>query len=392
MKIATQQNEKIRRQVKMRMEWENMKRMVGISLFFAILFSAIWISLLYRQHETISQWVLGIAMFISVMSQIAFGSYGFWWMQQRNRQEAKKITTCYWLATSITFGSCMLLAKTTWEVTFYLFLLILELALIPLLSRRKFLFSVGTQVLLSIVLLIQGSLDVEHWLYTLAVCSLCGIISRQQYSAHLRKFEDGCRLSNVQNQAETDSMTHLLNRRGLERRLTTIWPICERQGMSVAVIMLDIDHFKKYNDAFGHGKGDDCIQAVAEKLIENTPRKSDYAARVGGEEFLIFLSGITQDDAIKWARKCKESIESMQIDQASDNFLPFVTVSMGICHASMKERKEFWELRNEADRCLYLSKENGRASIYIHDSCCGQTVAHGGRRQYYVEKNFRWLG
>ena len=392
MKIAAQQSEKIRRQVKMRMEWENMKRMVGTSLFFVVLFSVIWISLLYRQHETISQWVLGIAMFISVMSQIAFGGYGFWWMQQRNRQEAKKITTCYWVVTSVTFGSCMLLAKTTWEVTFYLFLLILELALIPLISGRMFLLSVGIQVLLSIVLLLQGSLDLEHWLYTLAVCSLCGIISRQQYSAHLRKFEDGCRFSNIQNQAETDSMTHLLNRRGLERRIATIWPICERQGMSVAVIMLDIDHFKKYNDAFGHGKGDDCIQAVAEKLIENTPRKSDYAARVGGEEFLIFLSGITQDDAIKWARKCKESIESLQIEQAADNFLPFVTVSMGICHVSMKERKEFWELRNEADRCLYLSKENGRASIYIHDSCCGQTAAHGGRRQYYAEKNFRWLG
>ena len=286
----------------------------------------------------------------------------------------------------------MLLAKTTSETSIYLFLFILALAMIPLLSSAGFLLSAGTQMLLSLVLLVQGSLDWEHWGYTLAVCILCGIISRQQQGAHLRKFEDGCRLSNIQNLAETDSMTRLLNRRGLERRISTIWPMCERQGMNVAVIMLDIDNFKKYNDTFGHGKGDVCIQAVAQKLIENTPRKSDYAVRVGGEEFLVFLSGISCDDAIKWARKCKESIESMQIKQASDNFLPFVTVSMGVCHVSLKERKEFWELQNEADRCLYLSKENGRASIYIRDTCCGQTSAHKSRRQYDAEKGFRWMG
>lgn len=376
----------------MRMEWENMKRMVGTSLLFVVLFSVAGSSLLFRQHETIPRWVLGLLMLGGLLWQITFGSYSFWWMQQRNRGEAKKVVINYWVGSSVTFVSCMLLAKTTNEITLYLFLFILALAIIPLLSSRGFILSAGTQTLLSLVLLAQGSLDWEHWGYTLGACVLCGIISRQQYSAHLRKFEDGCRLSNVQNQAETDSMTRLLNRRGLERRIATIWPMCQRQGINVAVIMLDIDNFKKYNDAFGHGKGDVCIQAVAQKIIDNTPRKSDYAARVGGEEFLVFLSGISKDDAIKWARKCKENIESMKIKQASDNFLPFVTVSMGICHISMKEHKEFWELRNEADRCLYLSKENGRASIYIHDICCGQTAAHTGRRQYDAEKGFRWMG
>ena len=70
--------------------------------------------------------------------------------------------------------------------------------------------------------------------------------------------------------------------------------MCVRQGVNVAVIMMDIDNFKKYNDTFGHGKGDLCIQEVSRKLMEHTQRKTDYAARIGGEEFLIFLPGISK--------------------------------------------------------------------------------------------------
>ena len=199
-------------------------------------------------------------------------------------------------------------------------------------------------------------------------------------------------MSNIQNQAETDPMTKLLNRRGLERRISTIWPMCVRQGVNVAVIMMDIDNFKKYNDTFGHGQGDLCIQEVARKLMEHTQRKTDYAARIGGEEFLVFLPDVSKDEAIKWARKCKDSIESLGIKQANENFLPYVSVSMGICHLNLKGQGEFWEMQNEADRCLYLSKENGRASIFIEDHCCGQTRTAFDKRQYNLEKGFRSLG
>ena len=74
----------------MRMEWENMKRMVGTSLLFVVLFSVAGVSLLYRQHETIPQWVLGVLMLGGLLWQISFGIYSFWWLQQRNRIEAKR--------------------------------------------------------------------------------------------------------------------------------------------------------------------------------------------------------------------------------------------------------------------------------------------------------------
>ena len=392
MKTAVRERKKERRQLKMRMEWENMRRMMATSLFFVVFFSMLWLNLIYRTQSLLPQWVSLAGWVITLLWQLSFSIYAFWWMQQRIRADVRMPLAAYWIGTSLTFVSFMIMAETTFAVTTYLFLFVLTVAMIPLLSNREYLLCLTAQLILSFTLLARSFLDWEHLAYTLAICALCGIISRQEYSAHMRKFRDGCRLSSAQNQAETDSMTRLLNRRGLERRISTIWPLCERQGTNVAIIMIDIDNFKKFNDAFGHGNGDLCIQAVTQKLIDHTPRKSDYAARVGGEEFLVFLSGISKEDTVKWARKCKESIESLEILQSPDNFLPFVTVSMGICHASLKERKEFWELRNEADRCLYLSKENGRASIYMDDSCYGRTETHGARRQHTAEKSFRWLG
>ena len=369
-----------------------MKRMVITSFVLVILFSVAWASMLLEYKSRIPFWIMVTGFITSLGWQIGFGIYGYWWMGQRGSKSVQLKLINYWIGTCTSFIACIMISDTNLKVMLFLFLFILSVAVIPLLSAREYIVCTICELILSLILWHRDILDLEHWVYMIAVCVMCGIISRQQYRSHMRKYEDRCRMSNIQNQAETDPMTKLLNRRGLERRITTVWPMCERQGMNVAIIMLDIDNFKKYNDTFGHGKGDLCIQAVARKLMEYTQRKTDYAARIGGEEFLVFLPGISRTDAVHWARKCKESIESLNISQSEDNFLPYVTVSMGICHTNLKECKEFWELQNEADRCLYLSKENGRASIYMQDQCCGRTIGQQDKRQYYLEKGFRSLG
>ena len=383
---------KIQRQIQIRMEWENMKRMVMTSFVLVVLFSVTWIHAIWAYENRFSIWMMVSGLVFCLLWQIGFGAFGFWWMGQRQGRRPQLALLNYWIGTSTSFVVCILMSDTTLKAMLFLFLFILSIAIIPLLSAKEYFACVACEVVLSLILWYRDILDLEHWIYTIAVCFLCGLISRQQYRAHMRKYEDRCRMSNIQNQAETDPMTRLLNRRGLERRISTIWPMCVRQGVNVAVIMMDIDNFKRYNDTFGHGKGDLCIQEVSRKLMEHTQRKTDYAARIGGEEFLIFLPGISKDDAIKWARKCKDSIESLGIQQASDNFLPYVSVSMGICHMNLKEQGEFWELQNEADRCLYLSKANGRASIFIEDRCCNQTRSAYDKRQYNLEKGFRSLG
>lgn len=382
----------IQRQIRIRMEWENMKRMVMTSFVLVVLFSVAWLNAILDYRGQYPTWIMGVGLVACLLWQIGFGAFGYWWMGQKQGRKAELVLLNYWIGTGTCFITCILMSDSTIKSMLYLFLFILSIAVIPVISVRAYLASLVCETILSLVLWYRGILDFEHWIYTVAVCVLCAIISRQQYSSYMRKYEDRCRMSNIQNQAETDSMTRLLNRRGLERRIATVWPMCVRQGVSVSVIMLDIDNFKKYNDTFGHGKGDLCIQAVSRKLMEHTQRKTDYAARVGGEEFLVFLPGISKDDTVKWARKCKESIESLGIKQANDNFLPYVSVSIGICHINLKEQVEFWELQNEADRCLYLSKANGRASIFMEDKCFGQTKGAYDKRQYNLEKGFRSLG
>lgn len=178
--------------------------------------------------------------------------------------------------------------------------------------------------------------------------------------------------------SETDPMTKLLNRRGLERSIEAVWPHCVRQGVPTAVIMLDIDNFKKYNDAFGHAQGDKCICQIAKAIKKAAKRKTDLAARVGGEEFLVFLNDLDYTQAVQWAKNLKYSIDNMAIPHTGHDTLPIVTVSMGLAwivppngkEVSMEDSFEYLKL--ESDKQLYLAKESGRACICYEGKIYGK--------------------
>lgn len=203
--------------------------------------------------------------------------------------------------------------------------------------------------------------------------SIMGIVlSVASYSGAVRKLNYKLTLDSALSEAETDPMTKLLNRRGLDRRLDSIWPHCIRQKTNVAVIMMDIDNFKKYNDTFGHAAGDECIKAVTGAIHRSVKRRTDYAARVGGEEFLVFLTGIEPRLAVKWALDLKKSIDDLKIPHADSNFNPFVSVSMGMACTAVSEHIDFEMLREEADKSLYEAKYNGKACLYFRHKAFGR--------------------
>ncbi|MCR5429019.1 MAG: GGDEF domain-containing protein [Lachnospiraceae bacterium] len=195
------------------------------------------------------------------------------------------------------------------------------------------------------------------------------------YSNTIRKLDYKLRLDSALSEAETDPMTLLLNRRGLDRRTENIWPYCIRQKAHVAIMMIDIDNFKKYNDTYGHAAGDECIRKVTAAIRRNVKRRTDYAARVGGEEFLVMLTGIEPKLAVKWALDLKKSIDSLKIPHADTNFNPYVSVSMGLACAEVSDGVTFEKLREEADKSLYEAKYNGRACIYYHHRAFGKPGA-----------------
>ncbi len=374
-----------------RITLENMRRMLLASLAFVVLFFIEWVAMYFSRGAEVS----GIGYYIAMVAipgvYLAFAGITFYKMTGKNRQ-GTVLVRVFWSVTTIFSFLSVFLIDNQFSVIMKVGVLAGFLALIPLLEKMEFIISIAAQVAGSLFLVATGRVDGEHFVYLLCIQALCSVISRQAYYAFERKVEDATKLNSAKNLAETDPMTTMLNRRGLERRIAHIWPLCMRQGLEVAVIMLDIDNFKKYNDHFGHSAGDECIRAVAKAIKEQTKRKTDYCARVGGEEFLIFLSGLSTQDALVWAQNCKKAVEDLVIPHSPDNFLPYVTMSMGIAHAKVNGTTEFWELRNEADRSLYKAKEDGRACIYMDDKCYAKTTPELNKKQYYMERGFRSIG
>ncbi|MCI5071958.1 GGDEF domain-containing protein [bacterium] len=165
--------------------------------------------------------------------------------------------------------------------------------------------------------------------------------------------------------ATTDGLTGILNHRSFQDILDAELLRCQRHPGDVSVVLLDIDHFKQFNDQYGHPVGDEVLKCVAKKLKESV-RKIDYVFRYGGEEFALILLNTASKEAHIWADRIVKDIASTQFDLKG--YQLSITVSMGI--ASFPQSAQDKEkLISQADQALYQSKMNGRnqATLFSHD-------------------------
>ncbi len=156
--------------------------------------------------------------------------------------------------------------------------------------------------------------------------------------------------------SRTDRLTALWNRGYWEERLNEEFRRNQRSGSSVSIVMLDIDHFKKINDGYGHHVGDEAIRAVSKVIVENS-RDIDVCGRYGGEEFAVILPETDTDGAIVYCERLREKIESLTVHSSGQSIR--FTISLGI--AQLDERIKYptdWIV--SADKALYKSKESGR--------------------------------
>lgn len=156
----------------------------------------------------------------------------------------------------------------------------------------------------------------------------------------------------------TDSLTGLVNRRYLQERLTEELTRSQRHGYPVGFLMIDVDAFKSYNDAFGHTEGDKALQLVGQ-CLKSALRGADVAARYGGEEFSILLPQTTLKEAFTIAERIREKVESMRFPNRQ------VTISIGIATRSAKI-KTTSGLIEAADKALYKAKERGRNRVEVY--------------------------
>jgi two-component system chemotaxis family response regulator WspR len=160
--------------------------------------------------------------------------------------------------------------------------------------------------------------------------------------------------------ASRDALTGLTNRRHLDRTIEQEVSRARRYQRSLSVIFLDIDHFKAYNDAFGHARGDEVLRAVGRILQENT-RVSDTVARYGGEEFVVLLPEADEDAAELAAEKLRRVVEAAAIEGAPGVPTGHLTVSIGV--AALASPLDGAGLIALADRALYASKASGRNRV-----------------------------
>ncbi len=183
-----------------------------------------------------------------------------------------------------------------------------------------------------------------------------------------------------------DGLTGIANRRAFDMAIADEWRRSCRSSHPLALLMVDVDFFKNYNDTHGHPAGDDCLRAVAATIAASVKRPGELAARYGGEEFAVLLPHCTPEQALGLAEIIRSSVLAMRIAHVSSDKTDSVSVSIGVGHVSLFNPHEdeldespndaegtvplpraFNRLIQAADKALYQAKQNGRNRVEMFD-------------------------
>ena len=252
-------------------------------------------------------------------------------------------------------------------------LLCMLLAVLPLLSINAiFLLITPPYICLLVAAIVSNQTLDSYFMGSIYYC-LCIFISQTLYKAYLQKsftnyqlIEENCGLLN---RLQTDRLTGALNRYGFDEKIKILQPYLKRANTPFCVYMADIDHFKKYNDYFGHLEGDECLKKIARALMSEIHQDSDFVCRFGGEEFLIFLYNIEGEDAKKSAERFCNKVRDLKIVTAPTVNTEYVTISIGGCIGYWQKEKDVIRMTDEADQALYIAKKKGRDGYVIKKHC-----------------------
>lgn len=265
-----------------------------------------------------------------------------------------------------------------WAVSFYVFIasgdmrvifplaaLLLFTALISLYFDARVLLTFIVPVWLSILVSTfmydqsPSALNVVLWIMLAALLESGRRMLNSWFLLALRRSQEKRDLIiQLETLASYDPLTGIANRRNFQQHLDNAIQEASTTGGELAMIMVDVDHFKRFNDHYGHQAGDVCLREVANQLKSAIRNKDDSVARLGGEEFAILLPGGGREAAQRVARRLAWRLENLAIEHAASPVAKYVTVSQGI--AVWKPEMSGTVLIAQADAALYHAKENGR--------------------------------
>lgn len=163
--------------------------------------------------------------------------------------------------------------------------------------------------------------------------------------------------------ALVDGLTGVWNRRRFDDYLAQEWRRGQRESASLALVLIDIDHFKAFNDTYGHQEGDRCLKSVAQALASAVKRPADMLARYGGEEFACILPGTGVSGAVQLAEQMRDAVSTLATPHRKSSVGPIVSASMGVAAMEPTSERSPANLVRLADECLYAAKAAGRNRV-----------------------------
>jgi len=167
----------------------------------------------------------------------------------------------------------------------------------------------------------------------------------------------------IESYSLVDALTGISNRRNFDIRIEEQWGYARRKKLPVSVLMMDIDHFKNYNDTYGHQQGDETLKVVANAITNALMRSSDTAYRWGGEEFIALLVDTNLENAMVVAERIRKAVETASVQNLNGGDPLNVTISLGVASAIPGEKNEIPGMIKQADMALYTAKESGRNRV-----------------------------
>lgn len=227
----------------------------------------------------------------------------------------------------------------------------------------------GGPIILPLLLLVVGTLVVDH-ARPLALAGFVLATLGFSLRSALLQIDLLERQAGLDQLARQDGLTGVANRRQFDAELQAEWNRARRSGSELALLLVDIDHFKAFNDAHGHPAGDRCLQAVAALLQHSAGRAGDSVARYGGEEFAVIVPGTALDGVQALAERLRRAVEALQLPEGR------VSISIGIAFLHPPATADAGQLLADADAALYVAKRAGRNRVAMQ----GAALAGADRR------------
>lgn len=194
-----------------------------------------------------------------------------------------------------------------------------------------------------------------------ALAGIIGIMVLVREARHMRRLRS--HRDELAELSTTDALTCIANRRKFDEFLNQEWARAARSKLNLSLVLLDIDHFKNFNDTYGHAAGDDCLAAVSKAMCNVMGRSTDLLARYGGEEFAAVLPDTDIEAAREIGEKLRAAVQALNIQHEDSSAANCVTISVGVVTLMPQPQDDLASLFEQADANLYKAKEQGRNRV-----------------------------